>query len=222
MSAIKYLIIINKLTGKRETSLPLAPPVSSMNKLYQQAKELYPDENKYLYLEDDDGKIQAKLTNQDTYWFNGKVETRPSSLYDWDGVKWVLNEERQAELANARRQQFIDNIDNTASSLITKWTRFESEYKEREKAALDYQSRDYQGDASIYITSFADAANIDNKSAALLILQQATQLIDTLAKMSALRMRKYELKQDNLTLEQMQAIHDDVVSKMQALAETQK
>ena len=173
-------------------------------------------------MQDDDGALQAQLTNQDAYWLGGKVEIRPSQLHDWDGEKWVLNQQRQAELANAKRQQLIDNIDNTASSLITRWTRFESEYKEREKAALAYQEKNYEGDVSIYITSFADAANIDNKSATLLILQQANQLRNTLAKMSALRMRKYELKQDDLTLDNMQTIHDDIIAEMQALEESQQ
>ncbi|WP_234702182.1 hypothetical protein [Gallibacterium genomosp. 1] len=179
-------------------------------------------DDKFLYLHDTSGGLQAQLANQNTYWLNNRIEIKPSSLHDWNGTKWVLNQQRQAELVSAKRQQLIDNIDNTASSLITKWTRFESEYKEREKAALAYQEKNYEGDVSIYITSFADAADIDNKSAALLILQQADQLRSTLAKMSALRMRKYELKQDNLTLEQMQTIHDDIISKMQQLAEAQQ
>ncbi|KGQ36065.1 hypothetical protein JP34_00830 [Gallibacterium anatis] len=216
---MEYLIIIDKSTGKRETSYPLTN--ESFEQLCELARQSGYDD-KFLYLHDISGGLQAQLANQNTYWLNNKIEIKSSSLHDWDGDKWVLNQQRQAELANAKRQQLIDNIDNTASSLITKWTRFESEYKEREKAALAYQEKNYEGDVSVYITSFADAANIDNKSAALLILQQADQLRSTLAKMSALRMRKYELKQDNLTLEQMQTIHDDIIAEMQALAEAQQ
>lgn len=217
--ALTHLIVIDQNTGKRETSFVVPIHGKSYDELVVKAQADYPN---HLYLRDDDGALQAQLTNQDAYWLGGKVEIRPSSLHDWDGSKWVLNQQRQAELANAKRQQLIDNIDNTASSLITKWTRFESEYKEREKAALAYQEKNYEGDVSIYITSFADAANIDNKSATLLILQQANQLRDRLAKMSALRMRKYELKQDDLTLDNMQTIHNDIIAEMQALAEAQQ
>ncbi|KGQ36678.1 hypothetical protein JP36_09540 [Gallibacterium genomosp. 1] len=216
---MEYLIIIDKSTGRRETSYPLTN--ESFEQLCELARQSGYDD-KFLYLHDTSGGLQAQLANQNTYWLNNRIEIKPSSLHDWNGTKWVLNQQRQAELVSAKRQQLIDNIDNTASSLITKWTRFESEYKEREKAALAYQEKNYEGDVSIYITSFADAADIDNKSAALLILQQADQLRSTLAKMSALRMRKYELKQDNLTLEQMQTIHDDIISKMQQLAEAQQ
>lgn len=217
--ALTHLIIIDPADGKRVTSYVVPIHGKTYDALLDKAQADYPG---YLYLQDDDGALQAQLTNQDAYWLGGKVEIRPSSLHDWNGEKWVLNQQRQAELANEKRQQLIDNIDNTASSLITKWTRFESEYKEREKAALAYQEKNYQGDVSIYITSFADAANIDSKSAALLILQQAHQLRDTLAKMSALRMRKYELKQPNLTLDEMQKIHDDIIAAMQALEEAQQ
>lgn len=217
--ALTHLIVIDQNTGRRETSFVVPIHGESYDELMVKAQTDYPN---HLYLRDDDGTLQAQLTKQDTYWLNNKVEIRPSQLHDWDGSKWVLNQQRQAELANAKRQQLIDNIDNTASSLITRWTRFESEYKEREKAALAYQEKNYEGDVSIYITSFADAANIDNKSATLLILQQANQLRDTLAKMSALRMRKYELKQDDLTLDNMQTIHDNIIAEMQALAEAQQ
>lgn len=152
---------------------------------------------------------------------NTTTQPRPTEAHIWNG-KWILSDEKQEELIKSKREQLIDNIDNIAATLIAKWTRFESEYKEREKAALAFKENQYQGEPSIYIKGFADAANIDNKTATDIILKQAEQLRNTLAQMSVLRMRKYELKQDNLTLEQMQAIHDDVVSKMQALAETQK
>lgn len=150
------------------------------------------------------------------------IPNAPSEYHAWNGTEWMLSDEKQAELIKSKREQLIDNIDNIAATLIAKWTRFESEYKEREKAALAFKENQYHGEASLYITGFAVAANVDNQTATNIILQQAEQLRNTLAQMSVLRMRKYELKQDNLTLEQMQAIHDDVVSKMQALAETQK
>lgn len=217
--ALTHLIVIDPTNGTRVTSYVVPIHGKTYEVLLDKAQADYPG---YLYLRDNDGELQAILTRQDVHWFNGRVEIRPSSLHDWDGSKWVLNQQRQEELANAKRQQLIDNIDNTASSLITKWTRFESEYKEREKAALAYQAQNYQGEVSIYVASFADAANIDNKSATLLILKQANQLRDTLAKMSALRMRKYELKQSDLTQEQMLQIHDNIIAEMSALAEAQQ
>lgn len=145
-----------------------------------------------------------------------------SEYHTWNGTEWILSDEKQAELIKTKRQQLIDNIDSTALELIGKWTRFESEYKEREAAALAFKANNYEGEPNIYIKGFSEAANLDDKTATDIILMQAEQLRNTLAQMSVLRMRKYELKQDNLTLEQMQTIHADIISKMQQLAEAQQ
>ncbi|KGQ39967.1 hypothetical protein [Gallibacterium anatis] len=214
-----HLIVIDPATSRRETSFVVPIHGKTYDELEAKARADYPE---YLYLRDDDGTLQAQLTNQDTYWLNNKVEIRPSQLHDWDGEKWVLNQQRQAELANEKRQQLIDSIDNTAAQYLDKWTRFTSEYDARESAALAYQSADYQGEASVFITGFAQAAGLDLRTATELILKQAVQLRTTLEQMSVLRMRKYELKQPNLTLDEMQKKHDDIIAQMQALAEAQQ
>ena len=214
-----HLIVIDPATGRRETSFVAPIHGKTYDELEAKAQADYPE---YLYLRDDDGALQTQLVNQDSYYLNGKVEVKPSSLHDWDGEKWVLNQQRQAELANEKRQQLIDSIDNTAAQYLEKWTRFTSEYEARESAALAYQSADYQGEASVYITGFAQAAGLDLRTSTKLILKQAVQLRATLEQMSVLRMRKYELKQPNLTLDEMQKIHDDIIAQMQALAEAQQ
>ncbi|WP_082966140.1 DUF4376 domain-containing protein [Gallibacterium salpingitidis] len=106
MSNIPYLIIIDKQTGKRETSFPEVPP-DTKESLYQMATELYPE---HLHLYDKTGEIQNQLINQDSYWLNGKVEKRPSHLYDWDGSKWVLNEQKQAELLFSQKSRIWESI----------------------------------------------------------------------------------------------------------------
>lgn len=153
---------------------------------------------------------------------NTTTQPRPTEAHIWNGTEWILSDEKQAELIKTKRQQLIDNIDSTASELIGKWTRFESEYKEREAAALAFKANNYEGEPNIYIKGFSEAANLDDKTATDIILMQAEQLRNTLVQMSVLRMRKYELKQDNLTLEQMQSIYDDIIGKMIALAEAQQ
>ncbi len=114
--------------------------------------------------------------------------------------------------------ELIDSIDTTAATITTKWTRFSQEYAEREKAALEFKASDYKGEADIYITSFSKAAGITNQQAAELILSQAEKLRGAQTALGALRMRKFELQQPDLTAEQMQQIHDDIISKMQAIA----
>lgn len=112
-----------------------------------------------------------------------------------------------------------EKIDATAAGIIEKWTRFRAEYEEREAAALAFKQADYQGEVSIYISSFSHAAGISDQQAAELILRQAAGLRSLLESMAALRMRKYELKHTNLTIEQLQEITADIIGKMEQLAE---
>ena len=54
---------------------------------------------------------------------------------------------------------------------------FSEEYKERESAALAFKEANFTGEVSIYISSFATVAGLDNKIiATLLILKQAEGL----------------------------------------------
>lgn len=137
----------------------------------------------------------------------------------WDGKTWVVDTAKQAEIKAGTLSQLIDSIDNKATTIYTTWTRFESEYKSRQAAAEAFKAVNYQGEPSIYITSFATAAGIDNQTATEIILQQATGLQKLQDHLAALRMRKYELKRPDLTLEQMQSVHDDIISQMDALME---
>ncbi|OBX05936.1 hypothetical protein QV06_00605 [Gallibacterium genomosp. 3] len=146
----------------------------------------------------------------------------PSKYHTWNGTEWVISEEKQAQLLTEKRQELINNIDDIASTISDKWTRFINEYEEREKAAKAFSAANYEGEASIWITAFSQAAELDSKTATQLILKQAEQLRTLQAQLGALRMRKYELKQADLTLEQMQAIYTDITSKMTSLAETQQ
>ncbi|MFC1142424.1 hypothetical protein ACFGXH_12440, partial [Pasteurella multocida] len=119
-------------------------------------------------------------------------------------------------------QKLTDNIDNTAANITAKWTRFAEEYKERESAATAFKEAGFTGEVSIYISSFATVAGLDNKSATLLILKQAEGLRELQEQLAVQRMRKYELKHDELSDEELQNIHDDIISKMRQLAEAQQ
>lgn len=138
---------------------------------------------------------------------------------EWNGYGWFVSAEKQAELKFQKHQQYITSIDNKAASIYSIWTRFESEYRERKDAALAFQAENYQGEVSRYITDFAQKANLDNKTATDIILQQAQGLEKLQVELANQRMRKYELKRDGLSLEEMQAIHDDIIQQMNNLAE---
>ena len=144
---------------------------------------------------------------------------RPSAAHEWDGKAWVIPPEKLTALLAEKRAQLIDEIDKKAETIYSVWTRFEAEYKARKEAAEVFKASGYKGEPSIYITSFATPAGVDNKTATDIILQQAAGLQKLQDHLAALRMRKYELKHPNLTLEQLQAIRDDIIKQMDELME---
>lgn len=144
---------------------------------------------------------------------------RPSAAHEWDGKAWVIPLEKMTALLAEKRAQLIDEIDKKAETIYSVWTRFEAEYKARKEAAEVFKASGYKGEPSIYITSFATPAGVDNKTATDIILQQVAGLQKLQDHLAALRMRKYELKHPNLTLEQLQAIRDDIIKQMDELME---
>ena len=116
-------------------------------------------------------------------------------------------------------KKLMDGIDDHAAKIYSTWTRFESEYRERQAAAEAFKSANYEGECSRYISDFAQRARLDNKTATNLILTQAAGLKKLQMELANQRMRKYELKAPNLTIEQMQSIHDDIIKQMDNLME---
>ena len=116
-------------------------------------------------------------------------------------------------------KKLMDDVDDRAAAIYSTWTRFESEYRERQAAAEAYKSANYEGECSRYISDFAQHARLDNKTATNLILTQAAGLKKLQMELANQRMRKYELKAPNLTIEQMQSIHDDIIKQMDNLME---
>ena len=150
--------------------------------------------------------------------FGGRPR-QPSAAHQWDGTKWVVDAGKQAELNAKVVNELIDGIDTKAEEIYKFWTRFESEYRERQTAAIEFKAADYQGDVSRYIADFARHAGIDNKTATDLILVQAAGLEKLQVELANQRMRKYELKHPNLTPAQMQSIYDDIIKQMDDLME---
>ena len=144
---------------------------------------------------------------------------RPSDAHEWDGKAWVISPQKQTALLTEKRDNLIGQLDNHAATIYSVWTRFESEYRERQTAAEAYKSANYEGDCSRYITDFAKRAGLNNKAATDLILVQAAGLEKLQVELANQRMRKYELKRSNLTLEQMQSIYDDIIKQMDELME---
>ena len=149
------------------------------------------------------------------------VDPQPSDAHELnlDTLIWEISAEKQNALLTEKRNRLIEQIDSHAATIYSTWTRFESEYRERQTAAESYKSANYEGDCSRYITDFAKRAGLNNKAATDLILVQAAGLEKLQVELANQRMRKYELKAPNLTLEQMQSIYDDIIKQMDHLME---
>jgi uncharacterized 23.3 kDa protein in lys 3'region len=183
---------------------------------------IYPapeDESLYFVLDIDSDE---ELLQKTPVLHQGKlvlVDKQPTPAHEWDGKEWIISPAKQTALLSEQRDSLIEQIDNHAATIYSTWTRFESEYRERQTAAEAYKTANYQGECSRYITDFAQRAGLDNKTATNLILTQAAGLEKLQVELANQRMRKYELKQPNLTLEQLQSIHDDIIKRMNLLME---
>lgn len=150
----------------------------------------------------------------------GYTLIKPENEQDeWDGSAWIITAEKLTALLTEKRNSLIEQIDSHAAKIYSTWTRFESEYRERQAAAEAFKSANYEGECSRYISDFAQRARLDNKTATNLILTQAAGLEKLQMELANQRMRKYELKAPNLTLEQLQSIHDDIIKQMDNLME---
>ena len=149
------------------------------------------------------------------------IDPQPSAAHvlNLDTLTWDISVEKQTALLAESQARLIVNIDEHAAKIYSTWTRFESEYRERQAAAEAFKAANYEGECSRYITDFALRARLDNKTATNLILTQAAGLEKLQVELANQRMRKYELKAPNLTLEQLQSIYADIVKQMDNLME---
>jgi len=99
----------------------------------------------------------------------------------------VLTEQEQ-------RQNMVAQVDVMIAGVITRFTRFQMGYVEREAAARAYQEAGYTGEVSPWISHFADNAGLSYATAADRIIAQADALRAAQFKLDAeQRMRKYAI-----------------------------
>ena len=187
--------------------------------------ELSNDNTYPIESQDDINAISASITGGGAVWIedekikcSGKAPS-PFHVFNMATKSFELSAEKQTALLADTQTRLIANIDEHAAKIYSTWTRFESEYRERQAAAEAFKSANYEGECSRYISDFAQRAHLDNKTAANLILIQAAGLEKLQVELANQRMRKYELKVPNLTLEQLQSIHDDIIKQMDNLME---
>ncbi|HHF5724349.1 hypothetical protein MZA20_04430 [Haemophilus influenzae] len=173
------------------------------------------------YLELINGQSQGKQIVSNKQGEPVLIEQQPSPAHELnlDTLTWDISVEKQTALLADAQTRLIANIDEHAAKIYSTWTRFESEYRERQAAAEAFKSANYEGECSRYISDFAQRARLDNKTAANLILTQAAGLEKLQMELANQRMRKYELTVPGLTLEQMQVTYDDIIKQMDNLME---
>ena len=173
------------------------------------------------YIELINGQSQGKQIIADKTGNPVLIDPQPSAAHELnlDTLKWEISAEKQTALLAEAQTRLISNIDEHAAKIYSTWTRFESEYRERQAAAEAFKAANYEGECSRYISDFAQRAKLDNKTATNLILTQAAGLEKLQVELANQRMRKYELKAPNLTLEQLQSIYDDIIKQMDNLME---
>ena len=173
------------------------------------------------YIELINGQSQGKQIIADKTGNPVLIDPQPSAAHElnFDTLTWEISAEKQASLLAEAQTRLIANIDEHAAKIYSTWTRFESEYRERQAAAESFKAANYEGECSRYISDFAQRARLDNKTATNLILTQAAGLEKLQMELANQRMRKYEFQAPNLTLEQLQSIHDDIIKQMDNLME---
>ena len=173
------------------------------------------------YIELLNGQSQGKQIVADKTGNPVLIDPQPSVAHvlNLDTLTWEISPEKQTALLAETQTRLIANIDEHAAKIYSTWTRFESEYRERQEAAEAFKSANYEGECSRYITDFAQRARLDNKTATNLILTQAAGLEKLQMELANQRMRKYELTVPGLTLEQMQVTYDDIIKQMDNLME---
>ena len=173
------------------------------------------------YIELLNGQSQGKQIIADKTGKPVLIDPQPSAAHvlNLDTLTWEISPEKQTALLAETQSRLIVNIDEHAAKIYSTWTRFESEYRERQAAAEAFKAANYEGECSRYITDFALRARLDNKTATNLILTQAAGLEKLQMELANQRMRKYEFQAPNLTLEQLQSIHDDIIKQMDSLME---
>jgi len=116
--------------------------------------------------------------------------TSSGKVIDFSVVPPVLREPEKVWPAAA---QLATLIDQKVAQIYEGWTRFTSEYQAKEAAALAYKATAYEGEVSVWIRSYAEAAGIGCQEAAERILQQAENLRAAQIQLGQLRVRKFEL-----------------------------
>lgn len=151
------------------------------------------------------------------YWLNGvEFEIAELGVVPPAGATPEKPADPPASLSTIKAALSGD-IDDFISAIYSRFTRFGTEYIQREAAARAFKAGNYAGDAGVWVMAFATGAGLTGRQASDLILQQADQLRSALELLAAQRMRKYGI---NVAVDAAaaEALHDDIIAQASAIA----
>ena len=109
----------------------------------------------------------------------------------------------------------MNRIDGAAADVYTSVAKFRDEYNAKELAARSFKSAGFEGNVSSQVSSFATAAGLSNRDAAMVIIGQAEQFKAALDAIAELRMQKFAI--EKMPLDMAQAKTDEVVAQIAAI-----
>jgi hypothetical protein len=133
----------------------------------------------------------------------------------FDGVSFIMP---QSELEAIRRRT-RDAIDSHIAQIYISFQQFSIARAEREKAARAFKAAGYQGDASVWITKFAENTKITAIAATDIIIAKADAQAKAIESLDALRMDK-QLITDSSTAAQAREKRDEVIRLANDIAAT--
>jgi hypothetical protein len=116
-----------------------------------------------------------------------------------------------------KRAIWMQQVDDTIGAVLARVNRFRGGYEKREAAASAYKDAGYTGDASEWITGFAEAKGLTSQQAADTILAQGAALHAAELEIDGKqRMRKYMID-SAAGIEEAEAIFNDILVQVRAI-----
>lgn len=117
------------------------------------------------------------------------------------------------------KADMVKEIDERFEAIYGYFTRFKDEYQAGEAAARAYKAAGYSGAVSVFISSYAQAANISNRAAADTIIAQADAAYVLIPTLRAIRMKKYNVLA-TATLADAKTLFNNLMGEVAPIAAT--
>lgn len=126
---------------------------------------------------------------------NGFAETPNGWVENWVVVDKTSQElAEEAHALEELKVSLMKQVDDKIAGIYNEWLRFDIEYYTREQKAKEYVDANYEGEVSVWISSYADAVQLPYDEAADSILQTGAHVRNVMEQLAVQRMRRYVIK----------------------------